>query len=292
MLLKKREQTSGVTISYSPSITDKLYPNNTNFLQSTPLKNNLEHLLKGTHIAIRTIGPVYCLLEKKEEKKKSKPLVAEVRKKSIKLPYLPNQIEPVDIKSDFVSMDLPLLLPNPDITPHIIHPKRLRWTVRTNMLLLITGSINMGVSHSINRQWSVGGEISYNPWSYGSARIRHLLIRPEFRYWICDNNSGHFLNGNIQYTRYNIGGLPKSLLFSEETQKYRFQGSVAGLGMGYGYSWILTNRLNLELEIGLGILYNTYTKYPCTNCGTALNEGSKILLAPNKLALNIVYILK
>lgn len=290
MLLKKLEQTYGIIISYSPSMTDTLYPDNTILLQSTDLQTTLLHLLEGTNIDLKTIGTVYCLVEKK--KKIETPVIVQIKRDSIRLPLLANQITLPGIKPDTIQTNLSGVsfqsLKRNNLSGH----RRAEWSVRTNTLLLMTGSLNLGVNYAIRPQWSIGGQLSYNPWSYGKTRIRHLLLRPEFRYWLCDNNGGHFLSGNIQYARYNVGGLPKNPLFPEDIQKNRYQGTATGAGMGYGYSWILGDRLNLELEIGLGILYNSYTKYPCTNCGTAITEKSKLVLAPNKLALNLVYILK
>ncbi|MGL4806457.1 MAG: DUF3575 domain-containing protein [Bacteroidales bacterium] len=292
MLLKKLEQSYGIIISYSPSMTDTLYPDNTILLQSTDLETTLLHLLEGTNIDLKTIGTVYCLVEKKEKKKIETPVIVQIKRDSVRLPRLANQITLPDMKPDTIQTDLS------GVSIQSLEPYKLpvsgrgAWSIRTNTLLLMTGSLNLGVNYAIRPQWSIGGQISYNPWSYGKTRIRHLLLRPEFRYWLCDNNGGHFLSGNIQYARYNVGGLPKGPVFSEDIQKNRYQGTATGAGMGYGYSWIIGNRLNLELEIGLGILYNSYTKYPCTNCGTAITEKNKLVLAPNKLALNLVYILK
>lgn len=292
MLLKKLEHSYGVAISYSPSMTDSLYPDNTTLLQGASLQEKLEHLLNGTNIEIQTIGTVYCLVEKKEEKKKKAPPVVETQRDSIRLPLLSGNNRLPHLKPDTVQTNLSGIPLRRFDLKNMSRPVTTRWSVRTNTLLLMSGSINSGMNYAIRPQWSIGGQISYNPWSYGKTRIRHFLLRPEFRYWLCDNNGGHFLSGNIQYARYNVGGLPKNPLFPEDIQKNRYQGTVTGPGMGYGYSWIIADRLNLEFEIGLGILYNSYTKYPCTNCGTTIAKKSRVLLAPNKLALNLVYILK
>lgn len=292
MLLKKLERTYGIVISYSPSMTDTLYPDNTILLQNTDLQTTLLHLLEGTNIDLKTIGTVYCLVKSKKKKKTETPVIIQVRQDSIKLPLLTNLIELPDLKPDTVQTSLSGVTIQRIKLNDLSISDRKKWSIRTNTLLLMTGSLNLGVNYAIRPQWSIGGQMSYNPWSYGKTRIRHLLIKPDFRYWLCDNNGGHFLSGNIQYARYNVGGLPKSPIFSEDIQKNRYQGTATGAGMGYGYSWIIGNRLNLEFEIGLGILYKSYTKYPCTNCGTAITEKSKLVLAPDKLALNLVYILK
>lgn len=294
MLLKELQKFSGVSISYSPTITDKIYPVKPDWFPSPDIEATLTHLLLDTDIEFQKIGPAYSLypaVKVEEEAVEKLTVVTErkdIRLDSLQPAYTMLYPEVLRVVSDLHRLTTGGYHPQRYQTPD--HP---RWSIRTNIPLLLTGSVNAGISYAFRSQWSAGLDISYNPWSYGEARIRHLTIRPQVRAWLCDYSGGHFLSAGLRYTRFNVGVFPSGWsLFPQSLRDNRFQGNSAGVALGYGYSWILGKRLSLELEVGVGVSYNSYTKYPCSSCGTDILRSSKLLLAPDKLALNLVYVLK
>ena len=72
----------------------------------------------------------------------------------------------------------------------------------------------------------------------------------------------------------------------------RYQGYLYGGGLSYGYQWLLRPRWNLEASIGGGYARIHYEKYPCTTCGTKLDEGHTNYLGVTKAAVSLIYIIK
>lgn len=294
MLLKQVEEVYQIKISYSPTQTNRIIPCNQTIDSRRNLNETLIILLNQTGLTLKNQSGFYYLI------KENIPAPSVVTAKRVEesvitrdtvLPYLSAQKSTIHQNS--IISGSPALINAPFSLSRTPAPDYVsKWSLKTNLPLLLTGSLNGGINYTFNRQWSIGAEVSYNPWSYGSMRIRHFLFRPEARYWLCQINNGHYFYGGLQYMRYNIGGFPKTGLFSANIQKNRYQGNNGGVNLGYGYSWIIGKRFNLELELGLGVLYDSYTKYPCTRCGTALSRRKHIYAGPTEFAVNLVYILK
>ena len=50
----------------------------------------------------------------------------------------------------------------------------------------------------------------YNPWTLDkeqNKKLKHWLVMPEFRYWLCERFNGHFFGIHTGYTFYNISGV-------------------------------------------------------------------------------------
>lgn len=294
MLLKKAEQVHNIKISYSPTQTDNITPEKQNIDSLSDLNRGISTILENTGMILKNQNGFYYLVKL--------PTVSKCRKDVIvEQTIVQRDHRPMELLSASYKLSL-----TEQIDTHIskwpvqtqqnlgdaLMNYQPRWSIRTNMLLLFTGSLNAGIDYALNKQWSLGAETSYNPWSYGDTRIRHFLLRPEARYWFCQVNNGHFLRSGIQYMRYNIGAFGNSKLFSSDIRQNRYQGNNVGINIGYGYSWLIGKRFNIEVEFGLGVLYDSYTKYPCTQCGSALSKRSYVHLVPTDFAVNLVYILK
>lgn len=105
--------------------------------------------------------------------------------------------------------------------------------------------------------------------------MKHWLVQPEARYWLCEKFNGHFFGIHAHGGQYNWGGmLPWGFkdgkmfgIESRQMSEHRFQGWLAGAGISYGYQWILSNRWSLEASLGVGYAYLDYGKYKCEKCG-------------------------
>lgn len=292
MLLKKIEEVYKVKISYSPTQTDRIIPVNQLIDYEQNLDRSLAILLDQTGMVFKNQSGFYYLSRRSVPETVIRNTIKQSpERKDTILDYLSvsdyavRRIPGIEDTAKIIAFEFP-------VTKYTIPEHHPLWSIRTNMLLLLTGSLNIGTDYAINRQWSIGGDLSYNPWSYGDMRLRHFMIRPEARFWFCQVNNGHYIHAGLQYMRYNIGGFPKSGLFSANIQRNRYQGNNGGVNLGYGYSWLIGKRFNLELELGLGVLYDSYTKYPCTKCGSALSRRNHVYIGPTDVAINLVYILK
>ena len=53
---------------------------------------------------------------------------------------------------------------------------------------------NLGVEVGLAKKWSLDLSGNYNGWKLGDeARMKHWLVQPEARYWLCEKFNGHFL---------------------------------------------------------------------------------------------------
>lgn len=153
-------------------------------------------------------------------------------------------------------------------------------TVKTNILGWATTNMNAEVGMSFASQWSAHLDVMYSPWIFKENRkIQNFTATPGVRYWIREVFLKHFVGVNAIASRYHMGW-----------NKYRYDGKAFGLGASYGYAKMLTPRLNLEFEVGVGIVYADYTKYRCEKCGDKVGDKSGVRFTPNKMAVSLMYI--
>lgn len=172
--------------------------------------------------------------------------------------------------------------------------------IKTNLLYDATSTMNLGVEFGLSQKWTFDILGNYNPWDFDGRKMKHWLVQPEVRYWLCEKFNGHFFGLHTHGGQYNFGGMlpwgfSNGKMFGIENKnilKYRYQGWLVGAGISYGYQWILGNRWNLEASLGIGYAYMDYDKYPCGNCGEKLESGHRNYFGPTKAAVSIIYIIK
>lgn len=161
--------------------------------------------------------------------------------------------------------------------------------VKSNLLYDATSTINLGVEAGLSKKLTLDVSGNYNPWTFkNNAKIKHWLIQPELRYWLCERFNGHFFGLHAHYAEYNAGGIK----FINGLKDNRYQGNLYGVGLSYGYQWILSNRWSLEAQLGLGWAHLDYEKYPCESCGKKLGDETKDYFGVTKAAISIIYFIK
>ncbi|MEG2151590.1 MAG: DUF3575 domain-containing protein [Bacteroidaceae bacterium] len=154
--------------------------------------------------------------------------------------------------------------------------------VKSNLLYDMTTSMNLGMEVGIGKKATIDISGNYNPFNLGDHRqLKHWLIQPEFRWWLCERFNGSFFGVHAHYASYNVA-----------SKKYRYQGSLYGAGLSYGYQWILNKSWSIETEVGLGYARLKYDKYPCHNCGSKLEDRARNYFGPTKLAISLIYLIK
>lgn len=152
-------------------------------------------------------------------------------------------------------------------------------TLSTNVIGWGTLSMNAEASIAINKKQTLHFPIAWNPWTFkGNKKMKHVTVSPQWRYWKTEKYLGHFFGANIIGSRYNVG-----------LTDYRYDGWAYGLGGSWGYAWILGKRWNVEVQAGVGVVRTDYKRYDCGTCGDFLSKESKWYVAPNRLALSVVY---
>ncbi len=167
------------------------------------------------------------------------------------------------------------------------------FAVKSNLLYDATTTINAGVEMGLSPKWTLDISGNYNPWTFGSTepktRLKHWLVQPEARYWLCEKFNGHFFGAHAHYGEYNVGGIK---FLGDNLKNNRYQGNLYGAGISYGYQWLLSNHWSMEAVIGVGWAHLDYDKYPCADCGTVQASEIKDYFGVTKAALSIIYFFK
>ena len=185
------------------------------------------------------------------------------------------------------ALDLGLLLPAGAATAQHV-------AIKSNLLYDALLTPDLGVEVKVAPQWTVELTGNLNLWTVNERRWKQWSLQPEARYWFCEAFSGHFVAAHLIGGEYNAGNLPLDFKFLGTNfgvlRHHRLEGWMAGAGLAYGYSWILDRHWNFEAEIGWGWIYTRFDMYPCTECGTKLEDNRPHnYVGPTKAALNLVY---
>lgn len=162
--------------------------------------------------------------------------------------------------------------------------------IKTNLLYDATTTLNIGAEVRTGDNSSLDIPLSWNPWTFSRNRKwKHILVQPEFRYWLREAFDGHFFGLHAHYAYYNVGRLPHGP-FSKYMAGHRFQGRAVGAGISYGYRWDFRNpRWSMEATVGVGYAYLDYDKYACRECGEKLGHDTKNYFGPTKIGLSLIY---
>ena len=168
-------------------------------------------------------------------------------------------------------------------------------TLKTNLLYTAaTYTPNLSLEVGLGRRTSLDLTGSYNPWKLKGTRedntkFVHWIVRPEFRYWLCERSNGHFFGASVIYWQYNISGYDIPLLFERE---YRYEGNAVGAGLSYGYHLPLSRHWGLEFNAGLGVLFMEYDRYTCAKCNRDKSTQKKTYFGPTQLGIKLVFLIK
>lgn len=177
------------------------------------------------------------------------------------------------------------------LTGNIISAKAQNVAVKNNILYDASTTPNFGIELRLSNKWTAGINVGLNPWTFSdNKKLKHLLVAPQLRYWLCESFSGHYFGANIAYVHYNVSDIKFPFGLYSGVDGERRQGDLAAIGASYGYSWILSPHWSLEAEAGLDLGYTWSDRYDSHKCGTYRGSDNKFLVLP-KLALNIVYII-
>lgn len=163
-----------------------------------------------------------------------------------------------------------------------------KFAVKTNALYWVTTTANLGFEVGLSKKLTLDVSGNYNPWEFSdNKQIKHWLVQPELRYWLCERFYGHFFGLHAHYAEANVSNLN---IFG--LGDYRYQGNIYGAGISYGYQWILNKRWSMEATVGVGYARLNFDKYNCGTCGSKISKEHKNYFGPTKVALSIIYVIK
>ena len=183
--------------------------------------------------------------------------------------------------------------------------------IKSNLLYDATSTINLGVEFALSDKLTLDISGNFNPWifpqekvnasgaviSRHDAIIKHWMIQPEVRWWLCENFNGHFFGMHLQGGQMNVGGLTcmPAEWVEKGIRRNRVEGWFAGTGVAYGYHWILGNRLSLEFSLGVGYIYLKYDKFinysSVSNPPKDENAYKMHFFGPTKAGISLIYMI-
>ena len=162
--------------------------------------------------------------------------------------------------------------------------------VKTNALYDATMSLSLGAEMQVDYQWTVELTGSYNGWDVFGNKWRHLIIQPEARYWLNDDElEGSFFAVNVLFGQVNVGNFSMDL-FGDKLKNSRVQGWMTGAGLGYGYAWWLSDYWKLEFELTAGVMHFKGDRYSALTGHKIQRNRTMTKFAPTKVALSVVYV--
>lgn len=175
--------------------------------------------------------------------------------------------------------------------------------LKTNLLYDATTTPNLGIEVGVGRRNTIQLFYGVNPWTFksdskGDRKVKHWLLMPEYRRWMCSNMSGLFFGIHAMGGQFNAGNvdLPipgaffKGGNLGKMIKDSRVEGAFAGGGLTVGYQWILSRHWNIEAEVGAGYNHIWYDQYPCGECGKKIADGTSNYVGMTKLGLSLMYV--
>ena len=115
------------------------------------------------------------------------------------------------------------------------------------------------------------------------------MVRPEFRYWLCERMNGHFFGVNASYWDYSVSGYNILSLFEKES---RYKGNAIGVGVTYGYHMAIIPRLGLEFNVGVGVSRLKYDRFDHAGSDLKTDNYTKFYFGPTRADISLVFIIK
>lgn len=175
--------------------------------------------------------------------------------------------------------------------------------VKSNLLYGATGTIKIGMEHGLTENTTLDISTSTNFMKAKisrNKRLNHIFVQPEFRYWLSERFSGHFLGAHAHYASYNIGGdnfllnsvFTLSTLSKVDFKNFHRKGWLLGTGVSYGYSYRFHKRWSIEATLGFGYAYMDYAKYENPVSGNKIGDGIKHYVGPTKAGITLIFMIR
>lgn len=176
----------------------------------------------------------------------------------------------------------------------------MRFAVKANFLYgLGTLTPNIGFEIGLGRRSTLDITGGYNWWNMDGTdtdnrKLGHWIIEPEYRRWLCERFYGHFFGVHLLGGMYNIAEHRIPLLFGEKnSEDYRYDGWIAGVGISYGYHLMLGRLWNLEFTVGVGYARMQYDRYEHFRCGELIEgNAGRNYFGPTKAGVTLIFLIK
>ena len=259
-VLNNVSKTYNVNFSFSPKLTDAVYPGNVN-LTGKSLSQDLQKVLQGTNFTYKKINDKYYQIIPQKAKpaapKKAEP--AKPVQKPVEPEPAPQEPEP---------------MPEPE-------PAKPICNVKTNLIADVTLSPSLGFEWATSEKRSVNLGIAFNPWTFSSKpTYKFFAFSPEYRFWKDDIYEGSFVSADLYLVHFNLKNI--------SSNNYGYKGMGYSVGASYGYRWNLNPKFAIEAQAGVGLCYLSYDKF-MGNGSSQTTACNKFIPALTKLRISLVY---
>ena len=80
--------------------------------------------------------------------------------------------------------------------------------IKTNALYWATSTPNLGLEIGLAKKLTLDISGNYNPWKFSdNKQLKHWLVQPELRYWLCERFNGSFFGLHGHYGEMNVSNL-------------------------------------------------------------------------------------
>lgn len=286
-----------VSISYSPTLTDRAAVNNVPDNMASA-DECLTALLADTDFCLKKISDgSYCLWLSKEKaalrlerERKARELeqatrqrIEEYRRRRKEISAAPRGtlLLPVQAATGAV----PAIVAVPPATTCSSVPRQ-RFSLKTNALLWATTSPNAAFEAAIGSHFSVELPVSFNLWSLAGSRLHHASVFPAFKYWLGGEVfADDYIGAYVGYAYYDIGNIS---LLDGNLEDFYYDGNLYSAGVLYGHRFSLSRHFALEAEIGMGYVYVKYAQTPVLGAMPG-KEHEKHKWSLTRLAVNACY---
>ncbi|GHT66822.1 hypothetical protein FACS189452_03380 [Bacteroidia bacterium] len=129
-------------------------------------------------------------------------------------------------------------------------------SVKLNMVLFFTTTTHIEIEKNIGTQWSFCVPFVYAPYTMIPAwTFRVLLVQPEWRWWIQEQQEGFFVGVHAHTGYFNVAWNAQDRYQTRNGNKGK---PLYGAGIGGGYATMGGAHWFLEFAIGLGYAHFEY----------------------------------
>ena len=165
--------------------------------------------------------------------------------------------------------------------------------VKTNLLYDATTTPNIGMEIGVGKKHSLQLFYGLNPWKFdtddGEKYLKHWMLSPEYRYWLCHRFQGSFFGIHALGGEFDAANIKLPFGIHKGLREHRDEGWYVGGGVTYGYQWVLSRHWNFEASLGVGVVYAKFKEFECGQCGREIGDGDNLYIGPTKAALSLLY---
>lgn len=184
------------------------------------------------------------------------------------------------------------IIPQPKIeeTSKTLEERKYRWAIKTNALYDILITPNIGVEFGY-KKYSLAANWMYAWWKSDPDRWYHRTYGGDIalRRWF-----GKERTDNRPFTGFHAGIYAQMLTYDFIYGDRGYLGDKwsYGLGVEGGWSKALGERLNLDLNLGVGYLWGEYMEYiPVDGCYVWQATNNRRWIGPTKAEVSLVWLL-